>query len=94
MTKLKWGRDLLLYIKNLRRRRTMNELVIPELKSYAKTILGMAPNTKRVCIYNCDTKVQAQKKSDRLKSWPYKVIVKARDTKGRFAKGYALICCK
>lgn len=69
------------------------EILFPELKRYTKTILG-APNAKHVVIYNLDTREAAEKKSAKLRSWPYKVIVKARDENGRFAKGWALICCK
>ena len=69
------------------------ELLIPETKRYAKTILA-APNAKKVVIYTSDTKKNAEARSAKLKSWPYKVVVKARDEKGKFTKGWALICCK
>lgn len=68
--------------------------VLPEIKRYAKIILAAPEGTKRVEIHTFDTKEEAVVKSSRLKSWPYKVIVRARNERGQFAKGFALICCK
>lgn len=67
--------------------------LLSETKRYAKTILA-APSVKEIDIRTFPTKEKADKKSAKLKSWPYKEIVKARDANGRFTKGYALICCK
>ena len=68
--------------------------LLPEVKRYAKVILAAPEGTKRVEIHSFKTKEEAEAKSERLKSWPYKVIVRARSEKGKFAKGFALICCK
>ena len=67
--------------------------VLPELKMYAKIILA-APDAKDVGIYAFDKKEDAQAKSNRLRKWPYKVIVRARRANGNYAKGWVLICCK
>jgi hypothetical protein len=68
--------------------------VLPEIKRYAKVILAAPEWVKRVEIHTFDTREEAEAKSEKLKSWPYKVIVRARNKKGQFAKGFALICCK
>lgn len=68
--------------------------VLPEIKRYAKVILAAPEGTRRVEIHTFDTKEEAVVKSSRLTSWPYKVIVRARNKRGQFAKGFALICCK
>ena len=69
------------------------EELFPAIRRYAKTILA-APDAKRVDIYTFNTKEGAEAKAARMKTWPYKVIVKARDEHGKFTKGWALICCK
>lgn len=68
--------------------------LLPEVKRYAKVILAAPKGTRRVEIHTFDTREEAEAKSGRLKSWPYKVIVRARGKNGKFTKGYALICCK
>ena len=65
-----------------------------EVKRYAKVILAAPEGTRRVEIHTFKTREEAEAKSGRLKSWPYKVIVRARNKRGQFAKGFALICCK
>ena len=66
----------------------------PDLRRYATSILA-APSRKKVTIYIYDDLQEAIKmKGIKLKTWKYKVIVKARNENGRFAKGWALICCK
>ena len=68
--------------------------VIPtNVKTYAKIILA-APNAKKVDISFHTSKEAAEIKLLRMKSWPYKVITRARNENGRFTKGFALICCK
>ena len=68
--------------------------VLPEIKKYAKIILAAPEGVKRVEIHTFDTKKEAEVKSGKLKTWPYKVIVRARNKRGQFAKGFALICCE
>lgn len=69
------------------------ELLTVLTKRYAKTILA-APDAKRVEINYFSTKEGAEAKSLKMKTWPYKVVVKARDENGKFIKGWVLICCK
>ena len=71
----------------------MREGLLSQTKRYAKIILA-APELNEVDILNFPSKEEAEKKSAKLKKWPYKVITKARDTNGRYTKGYTLICCK
>ena len=72
----------------------MKKELLPEIKRYAKTILAAPEKTKEVKIFIFMGKENAEAKSAKMKSWPYKVIVKARTENGRFTKGWALICCK
>lgn len=62
-------------------------------KRYA-SVIYKAPKHDTVKIYNFDTKEEAKTKLLKLTVWPYTYIVHARDENGRFAKGWALICCK
>ena len=67
--------------------------VFPEFNRYAK-IIKAATGFKSVLIYDFDTVKQAKAKSKSLRSWKYKIITRARDDKGRFTKGFVLICCR
>ena len=78
----------------LKEKEEMKKEILPEVRRYAKIILAAPEGTRRVEIHSFETKEEAEAKSERLKSWPYKVIVRARSEKGKFAKGYTLICCK
>ena len=78
----------------LKEKKMKKKEVLPEIKRYAKIILAAPEGVKRVEIHTFDTKKEAEVKSGKLKTWPYKVIVRARNKKGQFAKGFALICCK
>lgn len=89
--KIGWDKPFNLNI--IKEKEEMKKDLLPEIKRYAKTILA-APNAKRVDISTHTTKADAEAKSARMKTWPYKVIVRARDEKGRFTKEFALICCK
>lgn len=67
--------------------------VFPEFKRYAK-IIKAAPGFKTVLIYDFKTRAEAESKIKRLRSWKYKVITRARNEQGKFAKGFVLICCR
>lgn len=65
-------------------------LNLTECKRYSSVI----KDSKNVVIYFYIVKADAEKKSKSLKSPLTKTIVRARDEKGRFQKGFVLICCK
>jgi hypothetical protein len=67
--------------------------VFPEFKRYSK-IIEAAQSHKEVTVYYFATSEQAQLKSNKLKSWKYKVITQARSAHGFFTKGFVLICCR
>lgn len=72
----------------------MKKELTQEIKRYAKTILAAPAETKEVKIFIFAERSNAESKSARMKTWPYKVITRARDDNGRFTKNFALICCK
>lgn len=67
--------------------------VFPEFNRYSR-IIKAAPGFKTIIIYNFDTFKETKTMYKRLKSWSYKVVTQARDEKGRFAKGFVIICCR
>lgn len=64
-----------------------------QFKRYTKTI-ETYPEWKSIKVFAFDTKEEAFIKAGKVKSWPYKYCVKARDDKGRLMKGWALVCLK
>ena len=67
--------------------------IFPELSRYAY-IINRVPDVKVVSVYHFNTKEQAEEKSAKLKGWTIKEVVQARNERGRYMKGAALICCK
>lgn len=63
---------------------------ISEFKRYAKVL----QESKHVTIYWYPKRSDAELKRKRLRKYSAKHIVRARDEKGKFVKGFVLICCK
>lgn len=74
--------------------KTVYKVNVEEVKKRYLKIITSAPRSKNIVIYACDTKIQAENKSKKLRSWPFKVITRARTKDGRFTNGFVLICCK